>query len=330
MTRRITLALLAYNQERFIEHAVRSALAQECEPIEILISDDCSKDGTHDRIRQLADQYHGPHRVVVRRNAQNLGIGRHFNTLMESAEGRLVLLMAGDDISRPDRVAVTAAAWDQSGETLDLLASHVLDMAEDGATLGTIRVDPLQEWRGVSDWARARPYIVGAAHAVTRRLFERFGPLQAASTQEDQVNVLRAVLSGTACTIDDTLVMYRRGGVSTGVHSAATYRGWEARRTAAHLTVYAQWMRDAALAGHEEVVRQAIEANLSRDSFLNRLVTAPALWEELKVVMSHPEIDRRWRLKELVRLRAYPAFYAAKRLHERLKERKTPASGARL
>ncbi len=320
MTARITLALLAYNQERFIESAVASALAQECEPIQVLLSDDCSTDGTYDRIRQLADRYHGPHRVVVRRNAENLGIGRHFNALMESAEGRLVVMMAGDDISRPDRVAVTAAAWDRSGETLDLLAAHVLDMDERGETLGTIRVDPLQQWRDVSDWVRSRPYTVGAAHAVTRRLFERFGPLEAGSTQEDQVNVLRAVLSGTAWTIDDALVSYRRGGVSTGVHSAATYRHWEARRSAAHLAVYAQWVRDAALAGHEALVRRAIEGSLRRDLFLNQLMTAPALWKQVQVVRRHPDLEESWRWKQLLQLRAYRTFHAAKRLRARVRD----------
>jgi glycosyltransferase involved in cell wall biosynthesis len=328
MTARITLAVFTYNQEPFIESALASALSQECEPIEILISDDCSTDGTYARIRQMADRYDGPHRIVVRRNARNLGIGGHFNALMESAEGRLVVLMAGDDISRRDRVAATAAAWDRSEETLDLLASHVLDMDEGGATWGTIRVDPLQEWRNVSDWVRIRPYIVGAAHAVTRRLFDRFGPLATGPTQEDQVNVLRAVLSGTACTIDDTLVMYRRGGVSTVVHSAATYRRWESRRSAAHLGVYSQWLRDAALAGHEALVRDAIESKLREDSFAQRLVTARALWKEVQILCSHPDLDLRWRWKQLLKLRAYRTFHAAKRLRASLSERNTPADSS--
>ena len=328
MTPRITLALLAYNQETFIESAVASALEQECEPIQIVISDDCSTDGTYGRIQQLADRYRGPHHVVVRRNERNVGLGGHFNALMELAAGRLVVLMAGDDISRRDRVAITAAAWDRSGESLDLLAAHVLDMNERGETFGTIHVDSLQQWRDVSDWARHRPYIVGAAHAVTRRLFERFGPLQAGPTQEDQVNVLRAVLLGTACTIDDTLVMYRRGGISTGVHSAATYRAWEARRSATHLGVYSQWVRDAAVAGREAVVCQAIETSLRQEVFLNSLVTAPALWKEVQVLRGHPDVDRRWRWKQFLRLRAYRAFHAAKRLRERVRDRNTPGASS--
>ena len=74
-TARVTLAILAYNQEQFVDSAVRSALAQVCEPIEILVSDDCSSDGTFDRIQQLVGEYRGPHRAIARRNPENLGIG---------------------------------------------------------------------------------------------------------------------------------------------------------------------------------------------------------------------------------------------------------------
>ena len=37
---RITLALLAYQQANVIETAARSALAQECEPIEVILCDE--------------------------------------------------------------------------------------------------------------------------------------------------------------------------------------------------------------------------------------------------------------------------------------------------
>jgi glycosyltransferase involved in cell wall biosynthesis len=320
-TARITLAILAYNQEQFVESAVRSALAQVCEPIEILVSDDCSTDGTFERIQQLVGEYRGPHRAVARRNPENLGIGRHFNALMQAAEGRLVVLMAADDVSRHDRVALTAAAWDRSAERLDLIAAHVVDMDENGDTFGVKRVDPLQDWHGVDDWTAWRPYVIGAAHAVTRRLFDRFGPLAPDCLQEDQVNSLRAILSGGAHTIDDSLVQYRRGGFSSGAHDAATYRGWEARRSAIHLGVYAQWIRDAALCGHEAAVRQAIDPELQRDLFLTRLLAARSLGEQLRIVRSHPAIDRNWRWKRLMKARMFRTYEAAKRLRATLESR---------
>jgi len=327
MTARITLAVLAYNQEQFVETTVRSALAQVCEPIEILVSDDCSTDGTFDRIQQLVGEYRGPHRAIARRNPENLGIGRHFNALMQAAEGRLVVLMAADDVSRHDRVALTAAAWDRSDERLDLIAAHVVDMGENGDLFGVKRVDPLQEWRGIAEWTAWRPFVIGAAQAVTRRLFDRFGPLAPDCQQEDQVNALRAILSGGAHTIDDALVHYRRGGASSGAHNAATYRNWEARRSAIHLGVYAQWIRDAALCGHEAAVRQAIDDDLQRDLFLTRLLAARSLGEQLRIVRSHRTVDSKFRWKRLIKARMFRTYEAAKGLRASLESRAAGKQG---
>src|SRR5206468_1596101 len=116
------------------------------------------------------------------------GIGAHFNALMRIAEGRLVALMAGDDISLPERIARTIQAWHDHGERPDLIAANVFDMTEDGHDVGIKQVDRLQEWRGVEHWAQRRPYVIGAAHAITRRLFDRFGPLANNVFHEDQIN----------------------------------------------------------------------------------------------------------------------------------------------
>ena len=51
----VTFALFAYNQEAFIREAVASALSQTYEPLEIILSDDCSTDRTFAIMQELAD-----------------------------------------------------------------------------------------------------------------------------------------------------------------------------------------------------------------------------------------------------------------------------------
>lgn len=43
----VTFALLAYSQEKYIREAVEGAFAQTYEPLEIILSDDCSSDRTY-------------------------------------------------------------------------------------------------------------------------------------------------------------------------------------------------------------------------------------------------------------------------------------------
>ena len=210
---RASLLLLAYNQERFVEEAARSCLAQESEPLEIVFSDDASSDRTHEILATVAAAYRGPHRVVVRRNETNLGITGHYNRLVEASCGELLITAAGDDTSHPERAARLLAAWDATGGRADLVSSHLVDIDADGVEHGVLKVDDLAAVGGVDGWLRHRPFIVGAGHAFTRRMMQTFGPLDPQVHHEDQIMVFRALASGGAVTVDAPLVRYRRGGV---------------------------------------------------------------------------------------------------------------------
>lgn len=300
MKPRITMAVLAYKQAWCIEAAVRSALEQDCEPIEILLSDDHSTDDTFARMQVLAHAYGGPHLVAVRRNDRNLGIGGHYNAVMAAASGELVVLMAGDDISHPQRVARITQEWDAHGTRPDLIASHVVDMDETGHDHGLITVDDLAQWTSLDSWARRRPYIVGAGHAVTRRLFLRFGPLQDDVVYEDQVNTLRAILCGGALTIAEPLLRYRRGGVS---QAAVRMSGQEfvlraQRDNQRHLSLHQQWRLDAALLGQADTVQRATERDYRRGRFLADLFQAPCGAARLWVALSAHGVALGWRLRK--------------------------------
>ena len=68
----VTFALFAYNQEKYIREAVKGAFSQTYEPLEIILSDDCSSDRTFEIMQEMAKAYQGPHRVVARTNRKNL------------------------------------------------------------------------------------------------------------------------------------------------------------------------------------------------------------------------------------------------------------------
>ncbi|GAB4566179.1 MAG: hypothetical protein Tsb007_38500 [Rhizobacter sp.] len=320
-TPRISLAVLAYKQSAFIDDAVRSALAQVCEPIEILLSDDASPDTTFAQMQALANAYRGPHQVVARRNERNLGMGGHFNAVMRAARGELVVLMAGDDISLPERVAMTAQVWDASGGRLDLIASDLVDMSYNGVDLGLLAPDDLAQWHTAQDWAHHRPHIIGAAHALTRRQFERFGPLLPEVTLEDQINTLRAILGGGGAIVRKPLVRYRRGGISTRMHadSAAAFVSMTHKQSTRQVALIAQWLADARLAGCEHVVDSVVRREYDRELFMRELLSAPGLSGRLRVTREAHAVALGWRVRKLIYWQ-WPAFAAGiRRLQARSK-----------
>jgi glycosyltransferase involved in cell wall biosynthesis len=70
-----------FNQEKYIEESLNSILSQTYSPLEIIISDDASTDGTWQKITDILAKYTGPHKIITNRNEKNLGIIGNWNKL---------------------------------------------------------------------------------------------------------------------------------------------------------------------------------------------------------------------------------------------------------
>jgi glycosyltransferase involved in cell wall biosynthesis len=218
----LTFAVGAYNQEAYIREAVEAAFAQTYSPLEIILSDDCSKDRTFEIIQETARSYRGPHTVIVRRNQRNLGLIGHCNEVIRVARGELFVCAAGDDVSLPERTEMSFRAWEDSQRrSASIWGDYIVtdekgvEMGDSGLrhTLGTDRgfhhmqLDPV-------DFAGCRSRkVYGCTHAFNVNVFRRFGdlPLLPGFVNEDATINFRSVLAGNSVTfISKPLVRYRR------------------------------------------------------------------------------------------------------------------------
>lgn len=295
----VSMLLIAYRQAGSVREAIAGALAQTYSPLEIVISDDASGDDTWAQIEAATAGYAGPHTVVLNRNERNLGIGAHLSRLVERSRGELLFVAAGDDVSLPQRVETVVAAWLASGKRLDLIASAMTDIDAAGTSHGLIVPSDLQDWRTLDDWAAKPPFVVGAAQAWTRRLFDRYGPLPAGTVAEDLVMVFRAIAGGGALTLREPLVRYRRGGISRRV------RNLHARDVVARLlknnrhalVETEQLLRDGAVAGASAAVRATLEAQLARERFVSELFGVHGAVDRLRVVWRADAVPAALRLR---------------------------------
>jgi len=87
--------LITYNHGAFIQKAIESAQAQQVDfPIEFIIADDCSTDGTTDIIRKMAASNPGI-RPLLRE--KNIGAGPNFISMLQAAKGKYIAYLEGDD-----------------------------------------------------------------------------------------------------------------------------------------------------------------------------------------------------------------------------------------
>ena len=283
----VSFLLMAYNQARSIESAIAGALQQTYTPLEIVLSDDASSDETFSLMQEMAAAYRGPHRIVLNRNPTNLGVGAHFNQLVSLSSGELMFVAAGDDISLPDRCRLAVESWRARDCQADLIATALIDMDEAGQDHGRINPDQLGPYRNAADWFAKPPYVVGAAHAWSRRLFDRFGPLPDDLVAEDQVMVFRAIMSGGAITLNHALVRYRRGGLSSrqsGATAADVARRLQRHSRHAQAELL-QLLADARVAQQIDAVKGPLESRLARERFIREIFACENRFDQFKLAL---------------------------------------------
>jgi glycosyltransferase involved in cell wall biosynthesis len=105
LKRKISVIVVCYNQEETLARTLDSILEQKgCSPYEILVSDDCSLDGTAAVAYGYAERY--PEIVKVHVNPVNRGVQANYFDAMRRAEGEYIADCAGDDFwCDPEKLA---------------------------------------------------------------------------------------------------------------------------------------------------------------------------------------------------------------------------------
>jgi glycosyltransferase involved in cell wall biosynthesis len=210
----VTFALLSYNQESFIREAVEGALSQNYEPLEIILSDDCSSDRTYEIIHEIAASYEGPHTLRIRRSEKNQGLASHFNAVMQEAAGEICVLAAGDDVSLPDRTKISVDCLQENpSATAVLLSADVIDQT--GQVVGerlSFSASHSNDIQTLSHLLRWQHVTFGAARAFRKSTFDSFGPLNPNCPTEDTPLLLRSLICGENILSPKKAVKYRRHG----------------------------------------------------------------------------------------------------------------------
>ncbi len=216
---------MCFNQVRYVKEALRSVFRQTYQPLEIVVSDDASTDGSQKIIEQCLNEYQGPHQVTLNFNSKNM-CERHLDQIMDMSRGDILIQGHADDVFFPDRTRRLVEVFDRTGA--DQVTSNAVRVDADGKELG-LWFDGDQE-HDVSLDAYSRHYSVatcfGAAMAWTRALYEAFGPLPVGPRQMDIIYAFRGALRNGGVFLNEPLLYYRDHG-----HNASIWAMLKAAKT---------------------------------------------------------------------------------------------------
>jgi succinoglycan biosynthesis protein ExoO len=122
----ISVVIAAWNAERTIARAIRSACGQQGVDLEVIVADDASTDATAAAVRAVGD----PRVRYLARDA-NGGPGAARNTAIAAARGAWIAVLDADDTLLPGRLAGLVGAAAQHG--LDIVTDNLWVADQAGA-----------------------------------------------------------------------------------------------------------------------------------------------------------------------------------------------------
>ncbi len=263
---RASLLLLAYNQEDFIRDAIDCAFAQDADGLEIILSDDCSKDATFQIMQDMAEAYDGPHTLRLNRNEKNLGVNNHINFLVDMASAEVCVPFPADDTSVPHRVRRLLDVMDRDDALLVHSDATTVDGKGNPAPAGHKHALFYNGPFDLVTVALSDALFLGATSAYRRELWQKYGPLPDNSKAfEDLITGFRASLEGRVSYLDEPLVCYRQdvgisnlGNKQYKLNSVGESRARRQRKFHARLALFTQRRKDAktfGLADDHDVIR---------------------------------------------------------------------------
>lgn len=145
----LSIAIPTYNRAGLLEGTLSKLCAQaaSCQTdIEVIVSDNCSTDGTPQVCAKFTEMYGF---VKLIRNQTNIGVEGNVMQIMRQASGEWVWLFGDDDIPHENAVATLIKLIDKAPEELALYLLNYRQVDRDGVTLLSPGVcNAPEDWHG--------------------------------------------------------------------------------------------------------------------------------------------------------------------------------------
>ncbi len=214
----IDVALTTYNGESFLAAQLDSLFAQTRQDFTLIVSDDCSTDGTVGIVDAYSRRYPGRIRRLPPA-ASRLGVIANFDRVLEHSGADYTFLCDHDDVWLPHKIERSMAAMraleSKHGPATPLLVHTDLVVTGPGLEIFS---DSFFDYAGLEP-AKSGPVqlllsnvATGCTTVINRALRLQGRPIPREAMMHDHWLALVAATTGAMAYVDDPTVLYRQHG----------------------------------------------------------------------------------------------------------------------
>lgn len=187
MNKLISIIIPCYNIEKYIEKCIESIEKQTYKNIEIIAVDDCSKDGTLAKLKELQEKYPN---LQVYQNDKNRGAAYSRNFAMKKAKGEYIGFVDSDDYITDDYYEKLMETAEK--EKADLVATDIEIVYENNSNapiLSRACLGEVTKFNLVNNGLAASP----CNKIIKKELIEKY-PFLEGKINEDVASILPAIV----------------------------------------------------------------------------------------------------------------------------------------
>ncbi len=188
MDKLISIIIPCYNIEKYIEKCIESIEKQTYKNIEIIAVDDCSKDGTLAKLKELQEKYSN---LQVYQNDKNRGAAYSRNFAMKKTKGEYIGFVDSDDYITDDYYEKLIETAEK--EKADLVATDIEVVYENNSNapiLSRACLGNITKYNMVNNGLAASP----CNKIIKKELIEKY-PFLEGKMNEDVASILPAIIN---------------------------------------------------------------------------------------------------------------------------------------
>jgi glycosyltransferase involved in cell wall biosynthesis len=217
----VSIGIPTYNRANsYLKYALRCAVRQTFQDIEIIVSDNCSPDNTESMVKEFGDP-----RIRYYRQKENIGPVNNRNFCLEQARGKYFVLLLDDDLIDDDFVATCMDAVKHDEPGVILTGAREIDSkgnvlsAAHNTVGGCTTVDFILGW-----FNRKLPLYLCSTVFNTQGLKQLGGIRSRANKYDDVVAYVQLAAKYGRVDVFDIKASFRRHGSNVG--DEAHYSEW--------------------------------------------------------------------------------------------------------